>query len=493
MSNTVVLVLVLAYGVISIAIGAGHRNLAKSSEGFLMGGRSLGVVITLTSLTMGILSGLAFFGTSSLTMRTGNIVLAAAGFGISTFVYPWFGYKLWKYGKQRGYRTTADYMRDRYYSTGYGHIVSLIQLLFMIPYMTVQFVAIGNGLSYFTELSYMTAIVVFAIFLTANLFVGGAKGVGAMDIFNVSIGVLVPLILCILAIRGGGGLDKLGELALKNDPNFTQVGASSTVGRTALDVFVMWLTGIFAILFSPHILGKMMMVKDISTFKQMQRYGPLMYIIICTPVIFLMGWIGIALYKPALTANGQTDFMVQHIMADHGNPLLTVFMLCALMAFAMSTANAFAISCANIIATDFAAPSMRAKGLDGESVERKSLLVGKIGVIAIILLCLLFATSRSMFITDYAYALATPGFAQLIPGLLGGLFWKRPSRQAAVFGTIIGFIVLVITTFILPRPFGIHQVVWSLGANAVIYLCLTFTTKPPREIVESFFPVKNSG
>ncbi len=493
MSSTLVLILVLAYGVISVLIGSRSRSLTKSSEGFLMGGRSLGVIITLTSLTMGILSGLAFFGTSALTMRAGNVVLAAAGFGITTFVYPWFGYKLWRYGKQRGYRTTADYMRDRYYSTGYGHIVSLIQLLFMIPYMTVQFVAIGNGLSYFTEITYMTALVIFAIFLTANLFVGGAKGVGAMDVFNVAVGVLVPLILCILAIVGGGGLQKLGELALKNDPNFLQVGANSSVGKAALDSFVLWMTGIFAILFSPHILGKMMMVKDLATFQKMQRYGPLLYITICTPVIFLMGWIGIALYKPILTASGKTDFMVQNIMADYGNPVLTVFMLCALMAFAMSTANAFAISCANIIATDFATPYLRTKGLDKSAVESKSLLIGKAGVIVIILACLLFATSRSMFITDYAYALATPGFAQLIPALLGGLFWKRPSREAAIYATLAGFIVVVFTTFIVPRPLGLHQVIWSLGINTIIYLYFTFTTKPPRKVVEDFFPLTDKG
>lgn len=56
--------LVFGCGLITALIGLFGRSKEDtgSSEGFLLGGRSLGPVITVASLTMGILSGMRFTG-----------------------------------------------------------------------------------------------------------------------------------------------------------------------------------------------------------------------------------------------------------------------------------------------------------------------------------------------------------------------------------------------------------------------------------------------
>lgn len=491
--NIATLIMVVAYGLISILIGFRSRNkeTSKSSESFLLGGRSIGPIITIASLTMGILSGMAFYGTPALIMRSGNSCLVFYGFGITFFAYCWFGYRFWKLGRERHYLTAGDFMRDRYNSEFYRKLVALIQLLFMIPYITVQFVAVGSALAYFTGIPYWAACVVFGILLLTNFLVGGGKGVGMQDVFNVIIGLGVPIILCALAIHANGGMNNLAEMAIANDPTFLRPGNGQTISGMSLNVLTRFITGIFAVLFAPHVLTKVLMVKDRASLKKMVSYGPVFYLLAATCASVMFAWIGIALYKPAMEASNTTDLLVQTLTSEYGNTVLIVFSLFALMVFAMSTANAFMISCGAIVSADLISPTLRKnKNLSKADVDRICLRGSKIGAIIIVILTVLFSLTRNMYITDYAYSLSTPGFAQIIPAFLFGLFWKRPCKEAAIVSTLAGFITVLFCTFVVPEPLGIHQVIWSLGINLILFFLISFIKRPERKVVEDMFPLE---
>lgn len=424
-------------------------------------------------------------------MREGNSCLVFYGFGITFFSYCWFGYRFWKLGKERHYLTAGDFMRDRYDSEFYRKLVAFIQLLFMIPYITVQFVAVGDALAYFTGVPYWTGCVLFGILMLANFLIGGGKGVGMQDIFNVVIGLSVPVILCALAIHANGGMENLARLAIANDPTFLRPGNGHTVGEMSLNVLTRFITGIFAVLFAPHVLTKVLMVKDRASLKKMVAIGPVFYLLAATAASVMFAWIGIALYKPQLEAAGQTDLLVQTITLDYGNSVLIVLSLFSLMAFAMSTANAFLISCGTIISADLIAPTLRqSKKYSKESADRICLIGSKAGAIIIVLLTVLFSLERNMYITDYAYSLSTPGFAQIIPAFLFGLFWKRACKEAAVISTLAGFITVLFCTFVVPAPLGVHQVIWSLGINLILYFVISFIKRPDRKVVEDMFPLE---
>lgn len=490
MNSSVLMILgMLLYLAIIVLIGyRSSRGQIETAEGFLMGSRSLGPLVTIATMTMGILSGMGFFGTPAMVMRQGNYSIIIAGFGLTSFAGAWFGYKLWKYGKMYGYRTTSQVLAARYNSAFFGKIVALIHVIFMIPYMTVQFVVVGNALEYFTDVSFEVTVFVFAIIMIVNIIIGGAGGTSYMDIFNAAIGVVLPLILVVLAIRDGGGMEHLTEMAIANDPTFLRLGKGSTFWKTGVTVLVQFITALFAVIFSPHVMNKMMMSKDRTSIRKTILTGPFFYIIVSTPVIYMMGWVGIAMYKPQLMESGMGDMLVHTIMSNHGNLLLNTLLLCALLAFAMSTVNGFAMACANVVATDFIGPYYRSKGLPEQEVERKELKFSKISIVILALLCAAMSLTVSDFVNDYAYGLATPGFAQIIPAVLGGLFWKRPSKEAAISATLAGVVVLIITTYIIPAPLGIHQVIWSLAVNIVVYFAVSFVTKPSKEAVELFFP-----
>ncbi|MEM7025647.1 MAG: sodium:solute symporter, partial [Pseudomonadota bacterium] len=106
--------------------------------------------------------------------------------------------------------------------------------------------------------------------------------------------------------------------------------------------------------------------------------------------------------------------------------------------------------------------------------------------------------------------IAFVGVAQFLPSLLGGIFWRGATRVGALSGMLIGFALWAYTLF-LPSfggdfiisaatlsdgPWGVaalrpqalfglqdldplvHAVMWSIGANAMTFICVSSLTQP---------------
>lgn len=484
MNTTLRLVLILAYAVICVLISTRSKgDTEQTREGFFLGGRSIGLVTAVTSLIMGFLSGLAFMGCPAFAMRNGAISMVSYGWGWIGLLYPWIGYKLWKISKEQNYLTPVDYFRDRYESQRFAYVIAAIQCLLMIPYITIQLTAVGNIISFFTDMSLQVAVIIFACLVLVCFFVGGAKAVSGMDVFNAIVGVVGPLILCFIAAARHGGLVNLGSSMLESMPDYftrlSDAGFLSNMGT--------FLSSYFALLFAPHILSKMMMLPSRKNFQKMAVTVPISYALILFPIV-MMGWVGIA-YHQDLFASNDVDNLVLHIIGENAPEILIVLMAWAILAFCMSTANSFALAIGTIISHDFYDSFHAKKGenMETEASAKKSIWVGKASAFICVLAAIVLACSGTSSITDLGYSLAGPCFAQTMPCLIFGMFWRRGSRQAAWSSVIVGFIVLFITMFVYKSPLGLAPVVWSICANTLTYMIVSTFTKPSRECYEKFF------
>ena len=479
---------VILYGVICVLIASRGKSLSSTSEGYFLGGRSFGIIITVTTVVMGIYSGLTFYGFPSTIMRNGPYPLAATGFGFIGLAYPLIGHKLWKMSIGKGYITTADFLSDRFESNGYGLLVSILQIVFIVPYMTVQLVAVGNGLSYSSggAVGYSVSVLIFAAFLVAYLLIGGAKGTGMMDVFNAALAIFVPAIAIYIIVgkNFGGSFSALGQKAFENFPTMMDSESFGSAWKP-VNVLAQAISGMMALFASPHIVSKMFMAKDTKTFQQMTWVGPLFYTILTVPIV-LMGIIAVALYKDVIPA-AQADLVVPIMMLDHTNFFIVVGMLMVLFAYAMSTANGFAMAAATIFSRDLVGKYGFKNIKDPVEKDKISVKLGKIGVVVLMAITVLVSLTRPAAIVEYAYKFATPGFAQILPQLLLGMYWKRTSKQGAIAGTSIGLIVLLVTLFIVKSPLGIHPVIWSLGINFAVTYVVSLVTRPSDSVLERFY------
>jgi SSS family solute:Na+ symporter len=85
--------------------------------------------------------------------------------------------------------------------------------------------------------------------------------------------------------------------------------------------------------------------------------------------------------------------------------------------------------------------------------------------------------------------IASPGFAMWIPALLGGVLWKRGTKEGAITGLLVGLAWLIVGSFFYkPLLLGFHPIFVPLFANAILYVGVSLATSPvPKEVQHKFF------
>ena len=58
-------------------------------------------------------------------------------------------------------------------------------------------------------------------------------------------------------------------------------------------------------------------------------------------------------------------------------------------------------------------------------------------------------------------------YIDALPALLAGLFWKRANREGVIFGTLGGFVTLLLTSFVWKNPLGVTPLLWSLTGRTL--------------------------
>jgi SSS family solute:Na+ symporter len=97
--------------------------------------------------------------------------------------------------------------------------------------------------------------------------------------------------------------------------------------------------------------------------------------------------------------------------------------------------------------------------------------------------------AMAMYLTN----VSIPGFAQWSPALVGGLLWKRGTKQGAIAGTLAGVIYLLLGLLI-TGPDGshilflnLHPIVPTLPLNLIVYIAVSKLTPKPGEHIEDIF------
>ena len=95
--------------------------------------------------------------------------------------------------------------------------------------------------------------------------------------------------------------------------------------------------------------------------------------------------------------------------------------------------------------------------------------------------------AMALYLTD----VAVPGFAQWAPCLVGGLLWKRGTKQGAIAATSTGVIYLILSLFVVVNGERVlvigHPVIPSLALNTIVYLVVSKLTPRPSEAIENQF------
>lgn len=480
---------ILGYAAFMVFHGfSNFKQTSKSAESFFNADRGVSPFVLICTTAISVYSGLSYYGYPSGVYSGGIGYLAAAGCAVSGLLFCLIGYRIWILGKEYGFQTPCDYLRTRYYSEGFGLFVAVLLVFFSIPYISVQLITIGDGITVTTNgmFPYFPAVILGTVCVSLHIIGGGMKSVAWLDTFHTILGVAAVYIVVVYIVKTyfpSGGLVEAATI-VKNDPvlatRLSTPGPSGVYSWKGL--LNQALTGAVATIVWPHVFMRCYIAKSTKNFRIMSWALPIAHLVLTFGLVIIG-----AILAPAILGGdfASPDKVMPTLANEYCTPIIAFISILCLFAFAVSTADSMLLSASAMASRDIYIRHFYEK--HGKSVESKRVVTfGRIVLLVEMVACIAITMTRSASFIDYAYKLSSPFFAMILPCTIGGLFWKRGSKEGAIAGTVGGVIVTTIFTFFVTPFFGFSALLWGLFVNIVLYVGVSLATKVPEEISERY-------
>jgi len=446
--QTGTLISLALYFILMLGIGLyAWRKSTEDSEGYLLGGRNLHPAVAALSAGASDMSGWLLLGLPGALYASG---LVEAWIGIGLFVGALVNWivvapRLREQTERLGNALTIpEFLANRFPDKAIAlRVVSaVIIVLFFTVYTAAGLVGGGKlfqssfaGLFDVAGMSdYMTGIWLTAGVVLAYTMVGGFLAVSLTDFVQGCIMVIALVLMPAVVLWGGqgNGFGQMETTLTSIDPNFL----SLSHGLTAIGWLsaVTWGLGYFG---QPHIIVRFMAVRSVKDVAVARNIG------MGWMLVSLIGAIGVGLAGRAYAQrNGlvlddpETIFILLADLLFH--PLITGFLLAALLAAIMSTISSQLLVSSSSLTEDFYRLFLRK-----QASEREIVNVGRVAVLLVAVAAGLIAAdpeSEVLQLVSNAWAGFGAAFGPLI---LLALTWRRMTGTGAVAGLVTGALVVV--------------------------------------------------
>ena len=486
--------------VIFTGVMIGRRS-KKSAEGFYLGGRGMGPLVTAMSAEASDMSSYLLMGIPGLAYLSGvaDASWTAIGLAVGTYLnFLLVAKRLRRYSVKLDAITIPGFISKRY-----GEkrpvimcISALIILIFFVPYVASGLAAIGKLFNSLFGWDYMAAVIIGAIVIISYTSIGGFSAVATMDLIQSVIMTVALAIIVVFGIVQAGGMDAVLDHArsLPGFLTFTETynaasGSAEPYGFIRIISMMAWGLGYFGM---PHILVRFMAIRDENELKLSRRIASV-WVVISMGVAVFIGIVGHAVSSvgrvPYLEGSATETIIVKlsALLSSYGfSPAIVAgCILAGILAATMSTADSQLLAAASAFSENLVQDVLGVK-----LTERQTMLIARLTVVVIAVIALFLAAdpdSNVFQIVSFAWA----GFgATFGPAILCALFWKRSNRQGIMAGLVAGGAMIFIWKFLV-KPLGgiwnIYELLPAfLVACAVIAVVSLATPKPDGEIERVF-------
>lgn len=487
------LTLLIVFFVVMVAVGLYSRKHARSVDGFVLGGRSVGPWLTAFAYGTSYFSAVVFvgyagqfgwkYGLASTWIGIGNAVLG------SLLAWVVLGRRTKVMSQHLKSKTMPDFFGERYGSKALKIMASAIVFVFLVPYTA----SIYNGLSRLFEMAfdipYTYCVVVMAVFTGIYVILGGYMATAIND-FIQGIIMLIGIVAVIAAVLSGQGgfieaVRKMAELPSDVPVTMGQPGAfTSFFGPDPLNllgVVILTSLGTWGL---PQMIGKFYAIKDEKAIQTGTVVSTVFAIVISGGCYFLGGF-GRLFDTPSLyKADGTViyDGIVPYMLSTLPDILIGVVIVLVLSA-SMSTLSSLVLTSSSTLTLDFL------KGTVAKDMSEKNQLRVMRGLIVVfIVISVVLALDPPTFIAQLmGISWGALAGAFLAPFLFG-LYWKRTTKLSVWVCFIAGIGITVSNLFLhyIASPINAGAFAMVVGFVVVPVVSLV-TPKMEKEKVEDIF------
>ena len=490
--------------VIFTGVMIGRRS-KKSAEGFYLGGRGIGPLVTAMSAEASDMSSYLLMGIPGLAYLSGvaDASWTAIGLAVGTYLnFLLVAKKLRRYSVKLDAITIPSFISKRY-----GEkkpvimcISALIILIFFVPYVASGLAAIGKLFNSLFGWNYMAAVIVGAIVIISYTSIGGFNAVATMDLIQSVIMTAALAVIVVFGVVQAGGMDAVLTHArtLPGFFSFTETynvstGSADPYGFIRIVSMMAWGLGYFGM---PHILVRFMAIRDENELTLSRRIAGT-WVVISMGVAVFIGIVG-----HAVSAAGRVPFLegsatetiivkLSDLLSTYGvfPAIVAGCILAGILAATMSTADSQLLAASSAFSENIVQEVFGVK-----LTEKQTMLIARLTVVVIAVIALFLAAdpnSNVFQIVSFAWA----GFgAAFGPAILCALYWKRSNRQGIMAGLVAGGVMIFVWKFLV-RPMGgaldIYELLpaFVVGLAAIVIVSL-LTPAPDAETGKLFDEVK---
>jgi len=484
----------VAYFVILFFVGLAFffNGSNKSGEDYFLGGRSMGPWVTAMSAQASDMSAWLLMGLPGSILAFGfGQMWIGIGLAIGTIAnWVFCAKRLRKFSKVANDSITLpQYLTNRFCSQSkvLQIVCAIIFLIAFTVYVASAFVA---GTSVFTMLfpgiSEQTTMLVFALIIIGYTFLGGFKAVCWTDFFQ-GLLILIALLAVPIVVVATQNLDvsALAEVYQYTDANGEIVVCDFGAGLFSAswqDIVsgLGWGLGYFGM---PHIIVRFMSIEKPSMIKKSAIVAGIWIVLSLGATCIIAYFARMIVAEELLTAGAQkTVFIVMARMFFP--PAIAGFLLAAIMAASVSTADSQLLVASSSFTADLYKPIFRKNASD-----REVLWVGRAMVMILAVVAYFIASSKGsgaqaiMDMVENAWGIFGAAFG---PVMILSYFWRRFNYKGAVAGVITGAVVDILWLFLLSST-GIYEIVPGFVAGLVVAVVVTLVTEEPKEEVYEIF------
>lgn len=507
-SQICIVIAIVVYLALMIYIGIAYSKNNTSADGFYLGGRKLGPVVTAMSAEASDMSSWLLMGLPGVAYLSGvaDAGWTAIGLAIGTYVN-WLivSKRIRRYTSEIGALTLPDFFSKRYGDDKniLTCVSAIIIVIFFIPYTASGFAACAKLFNTLFGVNYMVALILSAAVIVLYCTMGGFLAVSTTDLIQgITMSIALIIVVC-FGVSAAGGFDAVVANA-QALPGYLSMlssyvpGTDTSTPYSALTIVstLAWGLGYFGM---PHILLRFMAIEDENKLAFSRRIATV-WVIISMAIAVFIGIVGYSMSQasviPALEGSNSETIIVQiaSVLSEHSviAALLAGVILAGILAATMSTADSQLLAAASSISQNLL-QDFGKKELD----TKTSVKIARITVIIISIIGVLLASNpdSSVFeIVSFAWA----GFgAAFGPIVLCALFWKRSNKWGALCGMITGGAMIFIWKYGIAKlggVFAIYELLPAFILATVVNIVVSLVTSAPsKEVTDTYDKVMKNN
>lgn len=475
-------------GYLLLLFGIGIYSSRFSSEGiseFFIGGRQINrFVVALSAVVSGRSAWLLIGVTGMVYSQGASAVWSVVGYVIvELFLFLYYARRLRNFSETYNCITVPDFFAERFNDrNGYLRIALVVVfLIFMVSYVSAQFVAGGKAFASSFGLTQTNGILFTALIIMGYTVLGGFLAVSLTDMFQAIFMVFALVVLPFIAIWDAGGLPQVLSQLNSMQAGFVDPLAIGMGGLLGFLGIGLGSPG------NPHILSRYMSIDDPKQLRWSAVIGTIWNV--------LMGWgavfIGLAgrVYFPEveLLPAADSENLYPALAQQHLHPIVFGVVVASIFAAIMSTADSQLLVAASAVVRDIYDRIMR-KGR--EIPQQKLVRYSRYVVVLLVAVALLFSLiAQELVFWLVLFAWAGLG-AAVGPTSILALYWKETTKAGIFAGLITGTVVTIVWYYIPVLKNNLYELIPAFALSWLATWLVSKYTQKPDNIEEAFAEFK---